>query len=165
MNEWFFNRIKDNMHLSICMSPIGERFREYTRNFPSLINNTAIDWFMAWPEEALIEVAEKYIARIDIDEKFKAPLSILCGYSFAQATEFASKMEEELRRIFYVTPTNFIELLKLYSKILATKRLEIGSQATKLRNGLGRLAHAAGNVAEMTAESEIKRAEVSKKQQ
>lgn len=23
MNEWFYNRVKDNMHLSICMSPIG----------------------------------------------------------------------------------------------------------------------------------------------
>lgn len=68
MNEWFYDRIKDNMHLSICMSPIGERFREYTRNFPALINNTAIDWFMAWPEEALIEVAKKYIYRIDIDD-------------------------------------------------------------------------------------------------
>ena len=74
-------------------------------------------------------------------------------------------MESELRRIFYVTPTNFIELLKLYSKILSTKRIEIGTQATKLRNGLGRLSSAALQVAEMTAESEIKRAEVSKKQQ
>jgi len=56
------------MHLSICMSPIGKRFRNYTRNYPALINNTAIDWFMAWPEEALIEVAEKYIDRIDVPE-------------------------------------------------------------------------------------------------
>ena len=56
------------MHLSICMSPIGEKFRNYTRNFPALINSTAIDWFMAWPEEALIEVAAKYIDRIDIDD-------------------------------------------------------------------------------------------------
>jgi dynein heavy chain len=23
MNDFFFNRIKDNLHLSICMSPIG----------------------------------------------------------------------------------------------------------------------------------------------
>ena len=23
MNEWFYNRVKDHMHLSICMSPIG----------------------------------------------------------------------------------------------------------------------------------------------
>ena len=74
-------------------------------------------------------------------------------------------MESELRRIFYVTPTNFIELLKGYEKILKSKRKEIGTQATKLRNGLGRLASAAEQVAEMTAASEHKRAEVNKKQQ
>ena len=72
-------------------------------------------------------------------------------------------MEAELSRIFYVTPTNFIELLKGYKKILLSKRKEIGTQATKLRNGLGRLASAAQQVAEMTAESEITRAEVQKK--
>lgn len=74
-------------------------------------------------------------------------------------------MEQKLRRIFYVTPTNFIELLKGLNLILSQKRTEIGTQATKLRNGLGRLASAAAQVAEMTTESEIKRAEVSKKQQ
>lgn len=74
-------------------------------------------------------------------------------------------MEAELSRIFYVTPTNFIELLKGYKKILLSKRKEIGTQATKLRNGLGRLASAAQQVAEMTAESEITRAEVQKKSQ
>jgi dynein heavy chain len=31
MNEYFFNNIKDNLHLSICMSPIGEGFRNYCR--------------------------------------------------------------------------------------------------------------------------------------
>jgi len=35
-------------------------------------------------------------------------------------------MERELKRIFYVTPTNFIELLKGYSKILNQKKKEIG---------------------------------------
>jgi len=59
-------------------------------------------------------------------------------------------MEAELRRIFYVTPTNFIELLKGYEKILKSKRHEIGSQSSKLRNGLGMLAAAATQVAEMT---------------
>lgn len=73
-------------------------------------------------------------------------------------------MESELRRIFYVTPTNYIELLKGLNSILKTKRDEIGKQANKLRNGLGRLDDAGAQVTEMTAESEIKRAEVSKKQ-
>jgi len=129
MNEWFFNRIKDNMHLSICMSPIGERFREYTRNYPALINNTAIDWFMAWPEEALIEVARRYIDRIDIEEEYKGNLAIACGYNFAQATKYSLQMEAELRRVFYVTPTNFIELLKGYEKILKSKRKDIGTRS------------------------------------
>jgi len=31
MNEFFFNNIKDNLHLSICISPIGKAFRNYTR--------------------------------------------------------------------------------------------------------------------------------------
>ena len=164
MTQWFYDRIKDHMHLSICMSPIGERFRSYTRNFPALINNTAIDWFMAWPEEALIEVARKYISRIDIDDEYKEPLARQCAYSFTKATEFALKMESELRRIFYVTPTNFIELLKGYEKILKSRRKFFGTQSKKLRSGLARLASAAAQVADMTAESEIKRAEVSKKQ-
>ena len=165
MTEWFYSRVKDHMHLSICMSPIGERFRDYTRNFPALINSTAIDWFMAWPEEALIEVAQKYIARIDISDEFKPALAQLCAYSFSTATDMAGRMERELRRVFYVTPTNFIELLKGYEKILKAKRKEIGTQATKLRNGLGRLASAAEQVAEMTTESEVKRQEVSRKSQ
>jgi len=45
-------------------------------------------------------------------------------------------MEKELKRIFYVTPTNYIELLKGFDQIITTKRKEVGNQITKLRNGL-----------------------------
>jgi len=57
LTEFFFTNIKDNLHLSICMSPIGQAFRDYCRMYPALINNTTIDWFMAWPDDALTEVA------------------------------------------------------------------------------------------------------------
>lgn len=59
-------------------------------------------------------------------------------------------MQSELRRIFYVTPTNFIELLKGYDKILSQKRKEVGGQQFKLSNGLGRLTEAREEVALMT---------------
>ena len=71
-------------------------------------------------------------------------------------------MEIELRRIYYVTPTNYIELLKGYNKILQDKRLEIGNQRNKLRTGLNKLEEARKQVEEMMGESEIKRAEVTK---
>jgi len=31
VNEWFLNRVKDNLHLSICMSPVGETFKTFIR--------------------------------------------------------------------------------------------------------------------------------------
>ena len=71
-------------------------------------------------------------------------------------------MEKELKRVFYVTPTNFIELLKGFDKILSTKRKEVGAQITKLQNGLGRLEVAREEVKVMTIDSEVSRAEVTK---
>lgn len=59
-------------------------------------------------------------------------------------------MEKELKRIFYVTPTNFVELLKGFDKILSSKRKDVGTQITKLKNGLGRLEEAREGVKLMT---------------
>lgn len=162
INEWFFNRVKDNLHLSICMSPVGETIKSYFRQYPALINNTTIDWFMAWPEEALIEVAHKFLNNIDLPDEKRTGLANLCGFTHATTQKEALRMEKELKRVFYVTPTNFIELLKGFDKILAAKRKEVGVQMTKLQNGLGRLEVAREDVKIMTQESEISRAEVTK---
>jgi len=115
------------MHLSICMSPVGEAFRNYCRQYPALINNTTIDWFMAWPEEALIEVANKFLGNIELPDDKRQGLANLCGYAHATTSKAAERMQKELRRIFYVTPTNFIELLKGFDKILAAKRKDVGT--------------------------------------
>lgn len=69
-------------------------------------------------------------------------------------------MKKELKRIFYVTPTNFIELLKGYEKILKLKQTEIGSQVIKLDTGLEKLDQASKSVNIMTQESNVKSAEV-----
>jgi len=81
MNEFFFNNIKDNLHLSICMSPIGQAFRDYCRMYPALINNTTIDWFMGWPADALTEVAMKFIGKMNLDEELWPGLADLCSYA------------------------------------------------------------------------------------
>jgi len=43
------------------MSKTGNNLTNYIRMFPGLVNNTTIIWFMPWPGEALLEVANKYI--------------------------------------------------------------------------------------------------------
>lgn len=61
----FINCIRENLHIILCMSPVGETLRVRCRKFPSLINCTSLDWFPNWPKEALIEVANKFIADIE----------------------------------------------------------------------------------------------------
>jgi dynein heavy chain len=162
ISEFFFDNIKNNLHLSVCMSPIGRAFRDYTRMFPALINNTTLDWFMPWPADALTEVAGKFIGAMDLGEKVETGLAKLCAVAHSSTQDNADLMRQELKRVFYVTPTNYVELLKGYGAILKDKRLGVDTQRTKLRNGLSKLATASKQVEEMSKEAEVARAEVSK---
>lgn len=54
------------MHLILCMSPIGDAFRNRLRQYPSLINCTTIDWFLEWPREALLEVGNKFLMNLNL---------------------------------------------------------------------------------------------------
>lgn len=47
--NYFINRVKKNLHMSLCFSPVGEGFRQRATKFPALITATVIDWFHAWP--------------------------------------------------------------------------------------------------------------------
>jgi dynein heavy chain len=42
-------RIKNNIHIVIAMSPLGEAFSTRLRMFPSLVNCCTLDWFTEWP--------------------------------------------------------------------------------------------------------------------
>lgn len=47
--QFFVSLCRANLHMVICMSPVGEDFRRRLRTFPSLVNCTTIDWFLPWP--------------------------------------------------------------------------------------------------------------------
>lgn len=46
----------------MCFSPVGDAFRDRLRRFPSLVTCTTIDWFTAWPDDALRSVAAQALA-------------------------------------------------------------------------------------------------------
>jgi dynein heavy chain, axonemal len=75
----FINRVRDNLHIVLTMSPVGEAFRARCRQFPSLINCCTIDWFSAWPEDALLSVSQKFLAGTDLGtEEVKNALAQMC---------------------------------------------------------------------------------------
>lgn len=68
----------------LCLSPVGDTFRERCRMFPGLVNCTTIDWFTEWPPDALYEVATRQMAAENLgsEEVKQAVCKVrLAGYS------------------------------------------------------------------------------------
>merc|ERR1719460_892646 len=66
-NLWMFfiGRIRKNLHMSLCFSPVGDAMRGRARKFPALVNCTVIDWFQPWPMEALYNVGVSRLGPIE----------------------------------------------------------------------------------------------------
>ncbi len=59
--SFFLGRVRDNLHVCLCFSPVGIKFSRRAMQFPGLVNGATIDWFLPWPEEALTSVSGKFI--------------------------------------------------------------------------------------------------------
>ena len=46
--NWFLDRVKLNLHVVICFSPIGETFQIRSLKFPALVSGCTIDWYFAF---------------------------------------------------------------------------------------------------------------------
>lgn len=88
---FFVNRCRDNLHVVIAFSPIGDAFRSRIRKFPSLINCCNIDWFQAWPEDALEKVAKSSLAKVDIADEQKQACVDICKYFHVSSANLSEK--------------------------------------------------------------------------
>lgn len=64
--SFFLNRVRNNLHLTLCFSPVGDKFSRRAREFPGLISGVTIDWFLPWPEDALTAVSSTSIDNFDM---------------------------------------------------------------------------------------------------
>eukprot|EP00762_Andalucia_godoyi_P004499 ANDGO_05184.mRNA.1 Dynein-1-beta heavy chain len=162
---FFIERVREHLHIVIGMSPVGDAFRNRIRMFPALVNCTTIDWFSEWPAEALAEVAQKFLDEVDLGSaEIKKAVSHVFVTAHTSVIEMSAKMFSSLKRVNYVTPTNYLELVKVYESLLSEKRKYIGDLANKLRNGLDKLEDTAKQVASMKVELEEKKKIVAKSQ-
>ena len=134
-------RVKNNVHLVLCMSPLGNLFRTRLRKFPSLVNCCTIDWFTEWPDEALQSVASRYILSSNIGLHQSIEKQVIQFFQFIHQSIEKATVEflAVMRRPFYVTPTSYLELLATYSSILIGKRIEVGTLRDRLKIGVEKL--------------------------
>ncbi|KAJ1557997.1 hypothetical protein HK096_004145, partial [Nowakowskiella sp. JEL0078] len=137
----YISRVRQNLHLIICMSPIGEAFRNRLRMFPSLINCCTVDWFSTWPEEALRSVAANAVSEIsDLgSEQVIDGIVDLCVVMHESVRAKCLQYKSELNRNNYVTPKSYLELLGLYKRLLDKKRSEFLASRKRTATGLEKL--------------------------
>lgn len=168
--EFFIERTRTNLHIILCMSPVGDGFRNRCRMYPALVNCTTIDFFHPWPADALTEVAARFLAdtKLGHGEQAEIALKKKIGRVFAFTHESVSRASEkmlfELKRHNYVTPTNYLELVKSYRELIEEKLLEIGENRAKLSGGLTKLEEGKAQVEEMSVELEAKKVVVAQAQ-
>ncbi|KAG4103981.1 dynein heavy chain and region D6 of dynein motor-domain-containing protein [Neocallimastix lanati (nom. inval.)] len=140
MYSFFIERVRANLHVVFCISPVGENFRNTVRMFPSFVNCTTIDWFSEWPEDALMEVAYKYLSKFEFEsDVYIKAISQVFVTVHTSVIKYSEKMKLELKRYNYVTPINYIELVTGYVELIKNKKKEIEAAALKLKNGLSKL--------------------------
>ncbi|KAI9209204.1 dynein heavy chain and region D6 of dynein motor-domain-containing protein, partial [Polychytrium aggregatum] len=144
----YVSRVRQNLHMIICMSPIGNAFRNRLRMFPSLVNCCTIDWFSTWPEEALKSVAANSIAEIsDLGSEMVIDGVVsLCVVMHESVREKCTQYRTELNRYNYVTPKSYLELLGLYKRLLDKKRNEVLALRKRTATGLEKLLNATKEV-------------------
>ncbi|XP_048576009.1 dynein axonemal heavy chain 3 isoform X2 [Nematostella vectensis] len=152
MYNFFIDRVRCNLHVVLAMSPIGDAFRNRLRMFPSLINCCTIDWFQAWPEDALEMVANKFLEEVDISLEVKKQCVFMCKYFHESVRMLSERYYETLRRHNYVTPTSYLELIMTFKTLLDIKRNEILALKNRYLTGLEKLEFAASQVSVMQKE-------------
>ncbi|XP_074141707.1 dynein axonemal heavy chain 6 isoform X2 [Sminthopsis crassicaudata] len=138
--QFFISRVRQKLHIVLCMSPVGEAFRSRCRMFPSLVNCCTIDWFVQWPREALLSVSQTFFLTVDLGSpELKEKFSMMCVDIHMSVTNMADRYYAELRRRYYTTPTSYLELINLYLLMLNEKKKQLVSARDRVKNGLTKL--------------------------
>ncbi|XP_077458505.1 dynein axonemal heavy chain 1 [Stigmatopora argus] len=156
----YLKRVRTNIHTVLCMSPIGEVFRARLRQFPSLVTCCTIDWFSAWPDEALKAVATSFLnelPELEANPEVMDGLTMMCMRIHQIVARKCDQFLAELSRQNYVTPKSYLELLNIFSNLIGRKKQELCRARERMSTGLDKLLSTAEDVSKMQEEQEVMR--------
>jgi dynein heavy chain len=161
--NYFVGKCRDNLHVVLAMSPVGETLRVRCRSFPGMVNNTVIDWFVPWPEQALVSVAGVFLAEEDLPQEMRQPIVQHMVMVHQDVRTRSALFEQQLKRYNYVTPKNYLDFISNYRSVLKEERRKIDSLIQRLDGGLSKLVQAATEVDAMSIKLKAAQIEVDKK--
>uniref|UniRef100_A0A3Q2SZQ2 Dynein axonemal heavy chain 9 n=1 Tax=Fundulus heteroclitus TaxID=8078 RepID=A0A3Q2SZQ2_FUNHE len=160
--KFFIDRVRRQLKVALCFSPVGSKLRVRSRKFPAVVNCTAIDWFHEWPQEALESVSLKFLQDVE-NVEVKESVSRFMAYVHTSVNQTSKKYLANERRYNYTTPKSFLEQIKLYRSLLGQRSKELTAKMERLENGLQKLSSTSAQVDDLKAKLAAQEVELKQK--
>ena len=150
MMEFFLERVRSNLHVVMCFSPVGDTFRQRAQKFPGLCNCSSIDWFHPWPRTALVSVAAKFLEEVPVEnEDIKLNVPDHMAEVHLSVEQASWKYLKTFNRYNYTTPKSYLELIYFFKDLYKKQRDTLQGSISRLAVGLETLQRTEKDVSEL----------------
>lgn len=161
LKQYFIDKVRDNLHLFICMSPMNAKFPVRARKFPGLVSCPTIDWFLPWPADALVALSKAFIQNFHVEctPEVKTGLMTHMGMVHSLVMEVCDEYFVKMRRRVFQTPKSYLSFIQNFTILYSNKLAELRKKESNINLGLQKLIHGAQDVDDMKhvlAEEQVK---------
>ena len=149
--NYFLEVARDNLHVVLCFSPMNKMYPIRAQKFPGLFSCPSINFFLPWPQDALVNVSEGFIRPFNIScsKAEKENVIVHMGVAHSLVVDVCDEYFSKMRRAVFQTPKSYLSFLNSYKKLYKSKLDVLMEKEAALRLGLEKLIQGAEDVAAM----------------
>ena len=153
----FVQHTKSELHIVVCLSPVGGALRKRLRLFPSLVSCCSIDYVGQWPEEGLVSVGNRLV-NLDHDDNIDKESIIDTFVKIHQtALEVSAAYQKETSHVVHITATSYLDLVAAFKRIYEHKTTKAKKLKSRYEKGLRQLIKTEESVGTMQRQLEVQR--------
>lgn len=145
--KYFRDICSANLHIVLCVTPLGESLRNHCRKYPGLIGNMAIDWIRRWSDQTLFSVANLFLLEHpSIPEDHLDSITNHFVHVHQSLQFYSVQLERNIGMRNLTSPTHYLEFIRTYLKLIEEKNNFIVGQCNQLADAIGKIDEATEQV-------------------